>query len=96
MDEGEVLGGNKKARMITRFAQRSTKYSFVNYSPRTNGTEKKQLFLGAEFEFEGIGPSLLRISSLTVALTFHLADTAVKALCQKRGSFIKVLHQLSM
>ena len=59
LDEDAKLGDNKKARMITRFAQRSMKYSYINYSPRNDAEskEKKQLFLGAEFQFKGIGSS---------------------------------------
>ena len=57
LDEDQKLG-EKKARMITRFAQRSMKYSFIEHSPRNNSSNiKKQLFLGAEFAYEGIGSS---------------------------------------
>ena len=58
LDEDEKLGDDKKARMITRFAQRSMKYSFIEHSSRNNSSNiKKQLFLGAEFAYEGIGSS---------------------------------------
>ena len=61
LDEDAKLGDNKKARMITRFAQRSMKYSYINHSPRNDASkEKKQLFLGAEFQFKGIGFSHLK------------------------------------
>ena len=64
LDEDEKLGDNKKARMITRFAQRSMKYSFINYSPRNDTSkEEKQLFLGAEFQFKGIGSSFLKFQN---------------------------------
>ena len=63
LDEGAPLVGDKtESRMFTRFAERSMMYSFVNYLPRqqsddSTDTVKKQLFLGAEFAFEGIGSS---------------------------------------
>ena len=64
LDEDEKLGDDKKARMITRFAQRSMKYSFINYSPRNDTSkEKKQLFLGAKFQFKGIGSSFLKFQN---------------------------------
>ena len=63
LDEDEKLGDNKKARMITRFAQRSMKYSHINYSPRNDTTIEKQLFLGAEFQFKGIGFSISKFQN---------------------------------
>ena len=64
LNEDEKLGDNKKARMITRFAQRSMKYSYINYSPRNDASkEKKQLFLGAEFQFKGIGFSFSKFQN---------------------------------
>jgi len=47
----EQLG--RSSRMITRFAQRSMMHPLFSYSARSTGS-KRQLFLGAEFEFAGL------------------------------------------
>ena len=49
----EPLGGEAQARMITIFAQRSMMHRLI---PRNETSDsKRQLFLGAQFEFEGLG-----------------------------------------
>ena len=43
----------RSSRIITRFAQRSMMHPHFSYSARSNGS-KRQLYLGAEFEFAGL------------------------------------------
>ena len=62
----EIIGiekassNDKKARIITRFAQRSMMAPFMMYSPRNNSDSenKRALYIGAKYEFEGIGSNV--------------------------------------
>ena len=52
----EPLGGDAQVRMITRFAQRSMMHNMIANLPRNDSSEsKRQLFLEAEFAFQGLG-----------------------------------------
>lgn len=59
----ETLGDSKKSRIVTRFAHRSMMLASVARLQRNEENDnKKKLFLGANYVFEGTGS---KVKSLT-------------------------------